>query len=507
MARGVSPITWSNVAAPTGGAALNAFNQSGQNLGNAISGIGDFIKQGADDYATSETDTFIAELNAMGSDAERNNAVQAASQAFLKMGDVNNAVTDAQNQDFLVNQEGRSAAMHLDDLKTNVLERTGLQQDIDYNTDANPDRLLKLKQDLKLATNEDERATILSDIRVEENNNAQTDRKLNKPLRDLTRKNNVTGQNLIEAGNTEKVNQVVVNRVHEAQLDKIVNFTGSAQEKQQLLTLFQEGIGTDVLGPKNQAILTKLTAKALKDTVMPVQNMLDVIQAQNADAGNGIDGYSSQVKDTLTRQLTEQIAAANTNATPKQIDNKVLSELKKIDGLNAQFASRKLVEDIKTERTAIRAKTVLDKERKDADNTLAMYNNPKVHLKSEVLKMFKRENVDTDLTPLAVNEVVTGVYDKISKALNVANMNDANKRVALLAINDLVSGFSVDKDRTLGDMDDLVIAGTTTDASDLDPNELLDYLSEYITPNVSGNAVRTQIQQAIAELTGADTPK
>jgi len=90
MARGVSPITWSNVAAPTGGAALSAFNQAGQNLGNAISGVGDSLKTGAQDYADSQTADFLNDLNAERDPAVRQQMIDASS-AFLDNQQVNAA--------------------------------------------------------------------------------------------------------------------------------------------------------------------------------------------------------------------------------------------------------------------------------------------------------------------------------------------------------------------------------------------------------------------------------
>ena len=92
MARGVSPITWSNVAAPTGGAALSAFNQAGQNLGNAISGVGDSLKTGAQDYADSQTADFLNDLNAERDPAVRQQMIDASS-AFLDNKQVNEAQT------------------------------------------------------------------------------------------------------------------------------------------------------------------------------------------------------------------------------------------------------------------------------------------------------------------------------------------------------------------------------------------------------------------------------
>ena len=125
MAAPTVPLTWRNVTAPDGSGALNAFNRAGENLGGAFEDLGGHIKQGASDYADYETQQFIADLNAAPDDATRNQMVQDASQAFLKMDQVNKAVTDAQNQDFLVNQEARAATRA--DEATRLFEQTFAQ--------------------------------------------------------------------------------------------------------------------------------------------------------------------------------------------------------------------------------------------------------------------------------------------------------------------------------------------------------------------------------------------
>lgn len=103
----ITPLRWNNVNAPNQAAALDALNRSGQQFGTAIQGIGGAISDGANQYADSQTDAFITELNAAPDDATRQQMVADASQAFLHMDQVNTAVTDAQNQDFAVAAEGR----------------------------------------------------------------------------------------------------------------------------------------------------------------------------------------------------------------------------------------------------------------------------------------------------------------------------------------------------------------------------------------------------------------
>ena len=84
------PLTWRNVSAPSGAGALNAFNKSGENLGNAISGIGDALQTGSQDFADAETADFLNDLNAERDPAARQAMID-ASQAFLDMEQVNTA--------------------------------------------------------------------------------------------------------------------------------------------------------------------------------------------------------------------------------------------------------------------------------------------------------------------------------------------------------------------------------------------------------------------------------
>ncbi len=124
------PLTWRNVSAPSSDGALKAFNSAGENLGDAFKGLGGAVKQGASDYADQETQNFIADLNAAPDDATRKQMVADASQAFLKMDQVNAAVTDAEGIDFRRAGEARDVEdqklqveKHRDDLLTSRVDR------------------------------------------------------------------------------------------------------------------------------------------------------------------------------------------------------------------------------------------------------------------------------------------------------------------------------------------------------------------------------------------------
>ena len=103
-----TPITWKTIAAPDMGSELRAVQASGDALGDAIAGFGTSVQDVAGIAQKSETDEFIAALNAANTDDERTAMVEAADKAWLNMERVNTAVTDAELQDFRVAQEARA---------------------------------------------------------------------------------------------------------------------------------------------------------------------------------------------------------------------------------------------------------------------------------------------------------------------------------------------------------------------------------------------------------------
>ena len=154
------PLTWRNVAAPDGSGALNAFNRAGENLGGAFEGLGGAVKQGASDYADIETQDFIADLNAAPDDDTRQQMVQEASQAFLKMDQVNAATKDARAQDFLTAAEGRAVtsaaedtALHADTLVGTKFTRDVQGEELNIRKDENARAITKSEQDTKTFQN------------------------------------------------------------------------------------------------------------------------------------------------------------------------------------------------------------------------------------------------------------------------------------------------------------------------------------------------------------------
>tara|TARA_R110002020_G_scaffold1999_2_gene9192 strand:- start:2919 stop:5420 length:2502 start_codon:yes stop_codon:yes gene_type:complete len=109
-----TPITWKTIAAPDMGSELRAVQASGDALGDAIAGFGTSVQDVAGIAQKSETDEFIAALNAANTDDERTAMVEAADKAWLNMERVNTAVTDAELQDFKVAGEERAKTLSAD---------------------------------------------------------------------------------------------------------------------------------------------------------------------------------------------------------------------------------------------------------------------------------------------------------------------------------------------------------------------------------------------------------
>ena len=136
MAQPTIPITWKNVTGPSNASANALLSKSGDALGNAISGLGNTVDDYTVDRQKRETDAFVAELNALGSDEERQDLLGRAEQGWLDMGQANTAVTEARAQDFLIADEGRAQAQalrnqaaHEDTLANNLANRDNMVRD------------------------------------------------------------------------------------------------------------------------------------------------------------------------------------------------------------------------------------------------------------------------------------------------------------------------------------------------------------------------------------------
>ena len=85
----MAAVTWKNIAPSNPSGLLNAANQAAQSMGQGISGIGTALQSGVDKKVESETNDFITDLMAAGSEEERNAMIGAANQSFLNLDTVN----------------------------------------------------------------------------------------------------------------------------------------------------------------------------------------------------------------------------------------------------------------------------------------------------------------------------------------------------------------------------------------------------------------------------------
>jgi len=375
MARSITPITWRNVAAPDGTGALNALARSGENLGNSIGGFGDAIQEGANDYADRETESFIAELNAMGSDEERSAAVEAASQAFLQMDQVNTAVTDAQNQDFRVNAEARDKGRYgfavenqaatveqrdydktrrvvqeeEDELEIDRLteQLTGLRQANEFNEKNNPTRLKQGQVSLANSQDSNTRANTLSNQQTQRFGNAMiewgqsqdertrtlgAERLVNTELSAASRITNTVDRynHLNGIINNARANNLTINPIQQQEINKEINNTSSR--------LTPTDIG--VAFPRYTTAFTSMSSR-------PV--LLPNGSAKIDQYGNPVlqDPTASEVS-TFARTVAADIAAANPALNDKQVERLTKETMSELPNFSRVSRVAKLKDEILT---------------------------------------------------------------------------------------------------------------------------------------------------------------
>ena len=85
----MAAVTWKNIAPSNPSGLLSAANQAAQSMGQGISGIGTALQSGVDKKVESETNDFVADLMAAGSQEERDAMIAAANDSFLNLDQVN----------------------------------------------------------------------------------------------------------------------------------------------------------------------------------------------------------------------------------------------------------------------------------------------------------------------------------------------------------------------------------------------------------------------------------
>jgi len=111
MARARTPITWQNIVAPSNAAANALLVNATDGIKQGFQDAGDSVQAYADNRSQTETDAFIATLNAADNDQQRNEMLQLADRDFLNVGRANEAITAAQDQDFKVAADARAEGL------------------------------------------------------------------------------------------------------------------------------------------------------------------------------------------------------------------------------------------------------------------------------------------------------------------------------------------------------------------------------------------------------------
>jgi len=85
----MAAVTWKNIAPSNPSGILSAANQAAKGIGEGLGTVGENITQFATDKETSETNAFVADLMAAGSQEERDAMIGAANDSWLNMKSVN----------------------------------------------------------------------------------------------------------------------------------------------------------------------------------------------------------------------------------------------------------------------------------------------------------------------------------------------------------------------------------------------------------------------------------
>jgi len=82
-------VTWKNIAPSNPSGILSAANTAAKAMGEGFSGVGTALQEGVDNYVQSETDQFVSDLMAAGSQEERNAMIDEANNAWLNIDTIN----------------------------------------------------------------------------------------------------------------------------------------------------------------------------------------------------------------------------------------------------------------------------------------------------------------------------------------------------------------------------------------------------------------------------------
>jgi len=346
MARARTPITWQNIVAPSNAAANALLVNATDGIKQGFQDAGDSVQAYADNRSQTETDAFIATLNAADNDQQRNEMLQLADRDFLNVGRASEAITAAQNQDF--NVDANTRANELFDIKQDAEAR--LANTFEYGIG-------------QREVNE-QRAT------------AEETRKVQKALSD----SNAAGQNLLESASKIKAATAAQtlaetsNDLKKIELDNKQTIETNKQlalvdvaRYQSALPENQGAIMEDILNTaraqgRTSSVVQEQYDKSLNQTPVVIDNT--VLAQVNGKTDFSIKGRA-QLVNTLTTMLTEQFPLASEAGISARVTKAISDE-----GLDRSF--KRGSETTLTKLTRETLENTKRKEIVDSENEIAL---------------------------------------------------------------------------------------------------------------------------------------
>jgi len=328
MAQPLIPITWRNVTGPSNASANALLSKSGEQLGNALSGLGNTVDDYAADRQKRETDAFVAELNALGSDEERQDLLGRAEKGWLDMGQANTAVTERRAQDFLIADEGRAQEQEI-----RAQEQALMSQEA---------------HDSTMATNEQQRTQIDTRAAREVLNNAYTDTQRAQKQKTYTDQEPIRAEKLRVAKENIENNK----RVKQAKKDLAVS-TGNIDTDRTRLNemraiLRAQGVSeaqiTEATSRSQKHVLKNFAKSIDADAeMMNILGLPDIINEKTNKSvaattkDVGIDDYTAQLDKDLNDALTSKVMEAIPGLTDIEVAEQVAKIRSKSIGSNKKF--------------------------------------------------------------------------------------------------------------------------------------------------------------------------
>lgn len=334
------PITWRNVAAGNTDGAVRNFLTAGQQLGNAVSGLGNVVQEGAQDWADAETKAFINDLQNAPDEATRDAMVANASKAFLNLDQVTAAQKDLVQQDRATTRFGWESdkEAHLAALRPGQVEQQGLalregRVKANVAEATEDDQINSSKYNLQNLEADAYVAGATKDTRVESAKQALTNSK------DSNRRANTKFQNAQDDRNRKLEGERVGNQTIgslRATANPLQRFTDAANS----LTSFRQN--NKKVTPEQMA---QIEAMMVRDSALlnPQQYGVPVDQYAQQILALGNSPKKGDL-DTITAQMRRDIGTAFPDLKPAAINAIASNALSQVPGYS-NLAARAGVEN------------------------------------------------------------------------------------------------------------------------------------------------------------------